>query len=64
MPLDRQSPKRLRPLKPTTVFDPKAFLTNTGIGKTLSRYSSKQVIFGSFKIRIERFLSVTPLDSA
>jgi CRP/FNR family transcriptional regulator, cyclic AMP receptor protein len=45
MPLPRQSPKRLRPLKPSTVFDPRAFLATAGIGRILRHYSPKQVIF-------------------
>ena len=42
----RQLPKRLRGAQnPRTTFDPKDFLANSGIGKTLRRYSPKQVIF-------------------
>jgi CRP/FNR family transcriptional regulator, cyclic AMP receptor protein len=42
----RQSPKRLRGAQsPRTTFDPKDFLASSGIGKTLRRYSPKQVIF-------------------
>jgi CRP/FNR family transcriptional regulator, cyclic AMP receptor protein len=45
MPVRRQSPRRLRSLKETTVFDPKVFLATAGIGRTLRHYSPKQVIF-------------------
>ncbi len=31
--------------KPNTLFDPKAFLANAGIGRTLRHYSQKQIIF-------------------
>ncbi|MFZ0579504.1 MAG: cyclic nucleotide-binding domain-containing protein, partial [Candidatus Acidiferrales bacterium] len=31
--------------KPTTHFDPKAFLANAGIGRTLRHYQPKQIIF-------------------
>jgi CRP/FNR family cyclic AMP-dependent transcriptional regulator len=41
----RQSPTRLRSLKPSTGFDPKAFLATAGVGRTLRHYSPKQVIF-------------------
>ena|ERR1700741_2139624 len=42
----RQLPKRLRGAQnPCTTFDPKDFLASSGIGKTLRRYSPKQVIF-------------------
>ena len=45
MPYRRQSLKRLRRPTPAVSFDPKAFLATAGIGKTLRRYSTKQVIF-------------------
>jgi len=39
-------PKRLRrSLKPSPVFDRKDFLASAGIGRTLHRFKSKQVIF-------------------
>src|SRR5437016_12744525 len=42
----RQLPKRLRGAQsPRTTFDPNDFLASSGIGKTLRRYSPKQVIF-------------------
>jgi CRP/FNR family cyclic AMP-dependent transcriptional regulator len=46
MPSRRQLPKRPRLLTPPgTIFDPKAFLATAGIGKTVRRYSPKQIIF-------------------
>jgi len=45
MPPYRQSPKAPRLRKPVTVFDPKTFLATTGIGRTVRRFGSKQVIF-------------------
>jgi CRP/FNR family transcriptional regulator, cyclic AMP receptor protein len=45
MPSRRQSPKQLRSAAPSATFDPKAFLATAGIGKTVRRYSPKQVIF-------------------
>jgi len=45
MPAHRPSLKPLRPRKPFALFNPKAFLASAGIGRTVRRYSSKQVIF-------------------
>ncbi len=46
MPLLRRVPTRRRdPRRPLDVFDPKTFLANTGIGKTVRRFSQKQAIF-------------------
>jgi CRP/FNR family cyclic AMP-dependent transcriptional regulator len=46
MPSRREFRKRPRPPRPLgTTFDPKVFLATAGIGKTVHRYSSKQVIF-------------------
>ena len=44
------SPSRLpsqgrRTPKPTKTFDPRAFLTNAGIGRTIRHFSAKQIIF-------------------
>jgi hypothetical protein len=36
---------RQRSAQKTKVFDPKAFLANAGIGRTIRHYSPKQVIF-------------------
>jgi CRP-like cAMP-binding protein len=46
MPSPRRSPPR-RPLglKPIKLFDPKEFLANTGIGRTIHEYRAKQAIF-------------------
>jgi CRP/FNR family transcriptional regulator, cyclic AMP receptor protein len=42
----RQAPARLgRAQKPTRPFDPKAFLTSAGIGRTVNHYSPNQTIF-------------------
>jgi len=46
MPSPRRLPKRqLRALKPIRLFDPKEFLTNAGIGRTIRQYGAKQTIF-------------------
>jgi CRP/FNR family cyclic AMP-dependent transcriptional regulator len=46
MPSRRQALRRPRgALKLSTVFDPKAFLANAGIGETPRRYIPKQIIF-------------------
>ncbi len=45
MPPRRASLKRLRSRKPGELFDPKAFLATAGIGRTVRRYHSKQIIF-------------------
>jgi CRP/FNR family transcriptional regulator, cyclic AMP receptor protein len=46
MPSPRQAPARLgRAQKPTKPFDPKAFLTSAGIGRTVNHYSPNQTIF-------------------
>jgi CRP/FNR family cyclic AMP-dependent transcriptional regulator len=46
MPVRHQSPKRQRnTLKPSTVFDVNTFLATAGIGRTVTHYRSKQVIF-------------------
>jgi len=37
--------RRLRPRKPIKLFDPRKFLTNAGIGRTIQIYRSKQNIF-------------------
>ena len=42
----RRLPTRQRPApKQAKIFDPKAFLANAGIGRTVLRYSPKQAIF-------------------
>src|ERR1700687_5396804 len=41
-------PPRRRPRRaptPTKLFDPKAFLANAGIGRTVLRYCPKQAVF-------------------
>jgi CRP/FNR family transcriptional regulator, cyclic AMP receptor protein len=43
--LDRLSTRQRRSPKPTQVFDPAAFWSSTGIGRTLRRYAPKQAIF-------------------
>jgi CRP/FNR family cyclic AMP-dependent transcriptional regulator len=46
MPSPSLLPSRKRSArKPTTPFDPKIFLANTGIGRTLRQYSPKEIIF-------------------
>ena len=46
MPVRHPSPKRQRnTLKPSTAFDVNTFLTTAGIGRTVTHYRSKQVIF-------------------
>ena len=46
MPARRQSSKRKRnTLEPNTAFDAKMFLATIGIGRTLSHYLPKQIIF-------------------
>jgi CRP/FNR family transcriptional regulator, cyclic AMP receptor protein len=46
MPSPRQAPARLgRVQKPTKPFDPNAFLTSAGIGRTVNHYSPNQTIF-------------------
>jgi CRP/FNR family transcriptional regulator, cyclic AMP receptor protein len=46
MSLARRSPPWVRRVrKPAGVFDPQAFLENTGTGRTVHHYHSKQVIF-------------------
>lgn len=45
MPPTRPSLKAVRSRKPGILFDPKAFLATAGIGRTVRRYNSKQVIF-------------------
>jgi CRP/FNR family cyclic AMP-dependent transcriptional regulator len=46
----RSLPKRrLRPRKPIKLFDPRKFLTNAGIGRTIQNYRSKQNIFSQGK---------------
>jgi CRP/FNR family cyclic AMP-dependent transcriptional regulator len=50
MSLPRPLPKRrLRPRKPIKLFDPRKFLTNAGIGRTIQNYRSKQNIFSQGK---------------
>ena len=50
MPSPRRLPKRqLRALKPIRLFDPKEFLTNAGIGRTIHPYGAKQTIFSQGK---------------
>ncbi len=41
----RPSLKSARARKPCALFDPKSFLATAGIGRTVRRYNSKQVIF-------------------
>jgi len=45
MPSRHQSPKAQRFRKPAAIFDPRAFLSTAGIGRTVRRFSSKQVVF-------------------
>jgi CRP/FNR family cyclic AMP-dependent transcriptional regulator len=46
MPSPRQEPARpRRAQKPTKLFDPKTFLTNAGIGRTVHHYRPNQTIF-------------------
>jgi CRP/FNR family cyclic AMP-dependent transcriptional regulator len=46
----RRSPKpQPRSFKSVKIFDPKEFLANAGIGRTIRRYSSKQTIFSQGK---------------
>jgi CRP/FNR family transcriptional regulator, cyclic AMP receptor protein len=45
MPPRRSSAKLLSSRKPGALFDPKAFLATAGIGRTVRRYNSRQVIF-------------------
>jgi CRP-like cAMP-binding protein len=45
MPPRRPSLKTVRSRKLGVLFDPKAFLATAGIGRTVRRYNSKQVIF-------------------
>ena len=46
----RRLPKRqVRPLKQGQLFDPKAFLANAGIGRTIHQYGPKQAIFSQGK---------------
>src|SRR5438128_2133816 len=50
MPSPRRSRKReLRPFKQIEFFDPKEFLANAGIGRTIQRYGPKQAIFSQGK---------------
>jgi len=41
----RRLPTQRRVPKQTRVFDPRAFLTNTGVGRTVHSYSPKQAVF-------------------
>jgi CRP/FNR family cyclic AMP-dependent transcriptional regulator len=41
----RKSPPRRRAPKPTRRFDPQAFLTSAGIGRTVQHYKPKQTVF-------------------
>jgi CRP-like cAMP-binding protein len=45
MPPSRASLKAVRSRKPGVLFDPKTLLATAGIGRTVRRYNSKQVIF-------------------
>src|SRR5580704_8069626 len=46
MPSPRRSPtRRPRSFRPIKLFDPKEFLANTGIGRTIHEYRAKQAIF-------------------
>src|SRR3989442_4533102 len=46
MPSPRRLPKReIRSLTPLRLFDPKEFLTNAGIGRTMHQYGAKQTVF-------------------
>lgn len=50
MPSPRRLRKRrVRPFKPIELFDPKEFLANAGIGRTIHRYVQKQAIFSQGK---------------
>ena len=45
MPSRRRLPTQRRAKKQTEVFDPQAFLTNAGIGRTVHSYKPKQAVF-------------------
>ncbi len=45
MPSRRRLPTQRRAKKQTDVFDPQAFLTNAGIGRTVHSYKPKQAVF-------------------
>jgi CRP/FNR family transcriptional regulator, cyclic AMP receptor protein len=45
MPSRRRLPTQSRAKKQTEIFDPQAFLTNAGIGRTVHSYKPKQAIF-------------------
>jgi CRP/FNR family cyclic AMP-dependent transcriptional regulator len=45
MPFSRRLRKRQVSFKQIQLFDPKEFLTNAGIGRTIHEYGAKQVIF-------------------
>ena len=46
MPLPSRLPSRQRSAQePSKVFDPKAFLANAGIGRTVRHFNPKQIIF-------------------
>ena len=44
-PLRRLPPRPRRSKQLSKVFDPNAFLTNAGIGRTIRRYKPKQAVF-------------------
>jgi len=41
----RKSPAHRRAQKPSRIFDPRAFLTSVGIGRTVQHYKPKEAIF-------------------
>jgi CRP-like cAMP-binding protein len=45
MPSRRRFPTQRRAKKQTEVFDPQAFLTNAGVGRTVHSYRAKQAVF-------------------
>lgn len=47
--LRRLRKRQVRPFRPIELFDPKKFLANAGIGRTIQKYGPNQVIFSQGK---------------